>query len=99
MKKKYEKTYQEVVEEASSLNFSNLGLEAELAELGETLGVCKERLCVLDLSKNSEMTGTLNAVSVCEALNILKLGGCRGLYGALRRIFSVRAQPARDFIG
>ena len=84
MKKKYEKTYQEVVEEASSLNFSNLGLDAELNELGETLGVCKERLCVLDLSKNSEITGTLDAVRVCEALKILKLERCRGLTGAFR---------------
>ena len=84
MKKKYEKTYQEVVEEASSLKFSNLGLEAELAELEETLGVCKERLRVLDLSKNSKITGTLDAVTMCEALKILKLKGCRGLIGAFR---------------
>ena len=84
MKKKYEKTYQEVVEEASSLNFSNLGLDAKLAELEETLGVCKERLRVLDLSKNSKITGTLGAVSMCEALNMLKLDGCSGLTGALR---------------
>ena len=84
MKKKYEKTYQEVVEEASSLNFSNLGLKAELAELGETLGVCKERLRVLDLSKNSEITGTLDVVAMCEALKILKLEGCHGLTGAFR---------------
>ena len=81
VKKKYEKTYQEVVEEASSLNFSSLGLKAEL---GETLGVCKERLRVLDLSKNSEITGTLDAVTMCEALEILKLEGCRGVTGALR---------------
>ena len=84
MKKKYEKTHQEVVEEASSLNFSNLGLDAELDELEETLDVCKERLCILDLSKNSKITGTLHAVSMCEALNTLKLGGCGGLTGALR---------------
>ena len=84
MKKKYEKTYQEVVGEASSLNFSNLGLDAELDELEETLDVCQERLCVLDLSKNSKITGTLGAVSVCEALKILKLKGCRGLIGAFR---------------
>ena len=84
MKKKYEKTYQEVVEEASSLNFSNLGLDAKLAELEETLGVCKERLRVLDLSKNRKITGTLDAVSMCEALNALKLEGCSGLTGALR---------------
>ena len=84
MKKKYEKTYQEVVEEASSLNFSNLGLKAELAELGETLGVCKERLRALDLSKNSKIIGTLDAVTMCEVLKILKLEGCRGLIGAFR---------------
>ena len=84
VKKKYEKTYQEVVEEASSLNFSNLGLKAELAELDETLGVCKERLRVLDLSKNSDITGTLVAVSMCEALKILKLERCPGLTGAFR---------------
>ena len=84
VKKKYEKTYQEVVEEASSLNFSNLGLKAELAELDETLGVCKERLRVLDLSKNSKITGTLDVVAMCEALKILKLEGCHGLTGAFR---------------
>ena len=84
VKKKYEKTYQEVVEEASSLNFSNLGLNAELAELGETLGVCKKRLRVLDLSKNGKITGTLDVVGMCEALKILKLEGCRGLTGAFR---------------
>ena len=84
MKKKYEKTYQEVVKEASSLNLSNLGLDAKLAELEETLGVCKERLRVLDLSKNSKLTGTLHAVSICEALNTLKLESCGGLTGALR---------------
>ena len=84
VKKKYEKTYQEAMEEASSLNFSNLGLQAGLAELGETLGVCKERLRVLDLSKNSKITGTLDAVSMCEALEILKLEDCQGLTGALR---------------
>ena len=84
MKKKYEKTYQEVVEEASSLDFSNLGLDAELDELEETLGMCKERLCVLDLSKNSDITGTLGAVSICEALTILKLQDCSGLTGAFR---------------
>ena len=84
MKKKYEKTYQEVVKEASSLNLSNLGLDAKLAELEETLGVCKERLRVLDLSKNSKITGTLHAVTMCEALKILKLEGCRGLIGAFR---------------
>ena len=84
VKKKYEKTYQEVVEEASSLNLSNLGLKAELAELDKTLGVCKERLRVLDLSKNSEITGTLDVVAMCEALKTLKLEGCSGLTGAFR---------------
>ena len=84
MKKKYEKTHQQVVEGASYLNFSNLGLDAELDELEETLAVCRERLCVLDLSKNSKLTGTLHAVSICEALNTLKLESCGGLTGALR---------------
>ena len=84
MKKKYEKTYQEVVKEASSLNLSNLGLDAKLAELEETLGVCKERLRVLDLSKNSKLKGSLDVVSMCEALQILKLEQCSGLTGALR---------------
>ena len=84
MKKKYEKTYQEVVEEALSLNFSNLGLKAELAELGETLSVCKERLRVLDLSKNRNITGTLDAVAMSEALKVLKLNDCGGLTGAFR---------------
>ena len=84
VKQKYKKTHQEVVTEASSLNFSNLGLDAKLAELEETLGVCKERLRVLDLSKNSEITGTLDAVTMCEALKILKLEGCHGLTGAFR---------------
>ena len=81
MKKKYEKTYQEVVKEASSLNLSNLGLDAKLAELEETLGVCKERLRVLDLSKNSKLKGSLDVVSMCENLETLKLEGCSGITG------------------
>ena len=84
MRKKYKKTYQEVVDEASSLNLSNLGLNAELAELGPTLDVCKDRLRILDLSRNGGITGTLDVVSMCEALQILKLEQCSGLTGALR---------------
>ena len=84
MKKKYEKTYQEVVKAASSLNLSNLGLDAKLAELEETLGVCKERLRVLDLSKNSKLKGSLDVVSMCENLETLKLVGCGGLTGTFR---------------
>ena len=84
MRKKYKKTYQEVVDEASSLNFSNLGLNAEFAELGPTLGVCKDRLRILDLSRNSNVTGTLDVVSTCENLKTLKLSGCSGLTGMFR---------------
>ena len=84
MRKKYKKTYQEVVDEASSLNFSNLGLNAKLAELGPTLDVCKDRLRILDLSRNSNITGTLDVMSTCENLKTLKLSGCSGLTGMLR---------------
>ena len=66
------------------MNFSNLGLKAKLAKLGPTLGVCKEQLRVLDLSKNKQITGTLNMVSICEALEILRLERCMGLDGTLR---------------
>ena len=83
MRKKYKKTYQEVVDEASSLSFSNLGLNAKLAELGPTLGVCKDRLRILDLSRNS-ITGTLDVVSTCENLKTLKLSRCNGLTGMFR---------------
>ena len=81
VRKKYKKTYQEVVDEASSLNLSNLGLNAELAELGPTLDVCKDRLRILDLSRNAGITGTLDVVSMCENLETLKLAGCDGLTG------------------
>ena len=81
MRKKYKKTYQEVVDEASSLNLSNLGLNAKLAELGPTLGVCKDRLRILDLSRNGGITGRLDVVSMCENLEILKLVDCRRLTG------------------
>ena len=84
MRKKYKKTYQEVVDEASSLNFSNLGLNAELAELGPTLGVCKARLRILDLSRNRGITGTLDVVSMCDNLETLKLAECRGITGMFR---------------
>ena len=85
MRKKYKKTYQEVVDEASSLNFSNLGLDAELADLGPTLDVCKDRLRILDLSKNRKITGKLDVVSMCENLMTLKLSGCGGLTGTFLR--------------
>ena len=85
MRKKYKKTYQEVVDEASFLNLSNLGLNAEFAELGPTLGVCKARLRILDLSRNFGITGTLDVVSMCENLEILKLVGCSGLTGMFRK--------------
>ena len=84
MRKKYKKTYQEVVDEASSLNFSNLGLNAELAELGPTLDVCKDRLHIFDLSGNSNVKGTLGVVGTCENLKTLKLSGCSGLTGVFR---------------
>ena len=84
MRKKYKKTYQEVVDEASSLNLSNLGLNAELAELGPTLDVCKDRLRILDLSRNRNITGTLDVVSTCENLMTLQLSGCEGLTGTFR---------------
>ena len=85
MRKKYKKTYQEVVDEASSLNLSNLGLNAKLAELKPTLGVCKDRLRILDLSRNDGITGTLDVVSMCENLETLKLVGCNGLTGMFRK--------------
>ena len=84
VREKYEKTYQEVVGEASSLNFSTLGLNAELAELGPTLDVCKDRLRIFDLSKNSNVTGTLDVMSMCENLKTLKLSGCSRLTGMFR---------------
>ena len=84
MRKKYKKTYQEVVDEASSLNLSNLGLNAELAELGPTLDVCKDRLRILDLSRNGGITGRLDVVGTCENLKTLKLSGCSRLTGMLR---------------
>ena len=84
MKEKYSKTFGDVVAETWSLNFPNLGLNAELTELKPTLELCKHRLRVLDLSKNSKITGTLAVLSMCETLEILKLNDCNGLTGALR---------------
>ena len=70
-----------MVDEASALNFSNLGLHADLAELRPTLAICKDRLRILDLSSNGGIHGTLEVVSMCKNLGTLKLEGCGRLTG------------------
>ena len=81
MKAVYSRTFLAVVAEALSLNFSNLGFACPLDDLGPTLEVCRDRILVLDLSKNYEMTGTLDVVSMCENLESLNLYLCYGLTG------------------
>ena len=81
MQDKYAKTFKEVIAEASSLNFSNLGLECDLHELGPTLELCKDRLLSLNLSNNMNLTGTLEVLSICEKLEALKLEECHQLTG------------------
>ena len=78
---KYGKTFREVITEASSLNFCNLGLECNLDELAPTLEVCKDRLISLDLSKNRKLTGTLEQISGLIQLKELNLSRCWGLDG------------------
>ena len=84
MKEKYAKTFQTVVTETLSLKFSDLGLHCDLALLGPTLEVCKDRLRILDISKNGGITGTLDVVSMCENLESLNLGHCELLTGKTR---------------
>ena len=81
MEKKYEKTYQEVVEQAISLNLSNCSIDAPLSHLVPTLEVCKDNLKELNLSKNRRIKGALNCLCVCKHLRSLNLGGCAKIIG------------------
>ena len=80
---KYAKTFREVITEASSLNFSCLGLECDLAELRPTLELCKDRLLSLDLSKNKKLRGTLEAIGGVVQLTHVDLYSCRSLSGTI----------------
>ena len=83
VRNKYAKTFREVITEASSLNFSSLGLECDLAELVPTLQVCKDRLLSIDLSKNGTLTGTLESISCLVTLKELNLSRCPKLDGTV----------------
>lgn len=73
VKRKYQRTFLQVIAEASLLNFCNGNFFCNLADLAPTLEVCKDRLRALDLSKNRKITGTLDVISMCENLEILNL--------------------------
>ena len=79
--KVYEKTFREVMGEAS-LILSNCFISADLSDLQNMLEVCStSELRVLDLSKN-KLTGTLDVLSMCENLELLKLEWCSDLAGS-----------------
>ena len=82
-KLKYEESFREVISKSDSLNFSSSDFSGDSSGLLPTLGACKDRLQILDLSKNVKIDGTLDPLSLCENLKSLDLHSCSGLTASL----------------
>lgn len=89
VKIKYERTFQNVVAEAAHLNFRNAHIFCDLAALAPTLEVCRDRLRILDLSRNRKITGTLDVISICENLETLDLEQDLNLEGTLQPLLAL----------
>lgn len=77
----YEKAFQGAVVSASSLNFCNASFDCPISDLGPILGMCKDRLRILDLGRNKKLVGTLDVLSICENLESLSLRKCTEVAG------------------
>ena len=84
VRQQYAKTYRDVLENLTKLNFSSCNLSTGLSSLVPTFDVCGGNLRELDLSKNHKFSGTLMPLwHKCEFLESLKLQGCRAIEGDL----------------
>lgn len=89
VQRKYAQVYRELMEESTSVDFSDCHITSPIADLGPKLEVCQGRLQVLNLGGNPLIKGTLDILSACTQLEWLDLRGCSGLTGTLEPLASL----------